>query len=456
MRHATVISLLTLSTALSACTLAPKYIQPAPPVAAAWPVELPTASGPTTAETQIKWRDLFTDPRLQATIDLALQQNRDLRVAALNVEKAQAQYRISRADLFPAVDASISNPRNQDSRSYTANLGLSAYEIDLFGRVRSLNKAAVESFFAERENRNAVQISLIAAVATQWLTLASDQDQLRLAQQTYASRNDALTIARGQANVGVLSDLDLAQIEVLAETARADVASRQTVIDQDKADLTLLTGAPLTGDQLPDGLQTGQVANALPVGLPSDVLLDRPDVLAAEHDLKSANANIGAARAAFFPRISLTGATGSSSPDLDSLFKSGNGTWSFVPSISIPIFAGGANVAGLNSAKASRDIAVATYEKAIQSAFSEVSDALAVRARIDERLSAVSAATNAAQRALTLSQARYDNGVDSYLTLQDAQRTLYASQQTLISLQALRATNFVALYKALGDDGSLN
>lgn len=197
------------------------------------------------------------------------------------------------------------------------------------------------------------------------------------------------------------------------------------------------------------------MADALPVGLPSDVLLDRPDVLAAEHDLKAANANIGAARAAFFPRISLTGSTGSSSPDLDGLFKSGNGTWSFVPSISVPIFSGGANVAGLKSAQASRDIAVAQYEKAIQSAFSEVSDALAVRARIDERLSAQTAATAAAQRSLTLSQARYDNGVDSYLTLQDAQRTLYASQQTLISLQALRATNLVALYKALGDDGSL-
>ena len=450
MRHTPVISLLALSSALSACTLAPKYIQPAPPVATEWPVEAPAAS-----DAPLKWRDLFTDARLQTTINLALEQNRDLRVAALNVEKAQAQYRIARADLLPAVDASISNPRNNAGDSYNASLGLSAYEVDLFGRVRSLKNAAVESFFAERENRNAVQISLIAAVATQWLTLASDQDQLRLAQQTLAGRRDALTIAQGQANIGVLSDLDLAQIEVLAETARADVARLQTVIDQDKSALTLLTGAPLTADLLPDGLQTGQVAGALPVGLPSDVLLDRPDVLAAEHDLKSANANIGAARAAFFPRISLTGSTGSASSDLDGLFKSGNGAWSFVPSISIPIFAGGANAAGLKSAEASRDIAVAQYEKAIQSAFSEVSDALAVRARIEERLSAQTAVTSAAQRTLTLSQARYDNGVDSYLSLLDAQRTLYASQQTLISLQALRANNLVALYKALGDDGSL-
>jgi len=438
------------ATALSACTMAPRYERPTAPVAAEWPVEAPAASN-----APIKWRDLFTDPRLQSTVDLALEQNRDLRVAALNVEKAQAQYRIARADLLPAIDASLSNPRSQTSRSYTANLGLSAYEIDLFGRVRSLKNAAIESFFAERENRNAVQISLIAAVTTQWLTLASDQDQLRLAQQTLSTRMDTLTIAEGRAKIGVLSDLDLASIQVLAQTARADVARLQTVIDQDKAALTLLTGAPLTADRLPDGLQTGQVADTLPVGLPSDVLLNRPDVLTAEHDLKSANANIGAARAAFFPRITLTGSTGSSSPDLDGLFKSGNGTWSFVPSISIPIFSGGANIAGLKSAEASRDIAVAQYEKTIQSAFSEVSDALAVRARIDERLNAQTAATDAAQRSLTLSQARYDNGVDSYLTLQDAQRTLYASQQTLISLQALRATNLVDLYKALGDDGSL-
>ena len=339
MRHTAVISLLALSSVLSACTLAPKYIQSAPPVATAWPVEAPAASdAPLNAsDAPLKWRDLFTDPRLQATINLALEQNRDLRVAALNVEKAQAQYRIARADLLPAIDASISNPRNQDSQGYTASLGLSAYEVDLFGRVRSLKNAAVESFFAERENRNAVQISLIAAVATQWLTLAADHDQLWLARETYKTRADALTIAEGRARIGVLSDQDLASIEVLAQTARADVARLQTVVDQDKAALTLLTGAPLTADLLPDGLKDGQVAQSLPVGLPSDALLDRPDVLAAEHDLKSANANIGAARAAFFPRISLTGSTGSSSSDLDDLFKSGNGAWSCANDLDPPL-----------------------------------------------------------------------------------------------------------------------
>ncbi len=445
------LALIALATsALSACTLAPKYVQPASPVAANWPVEAPAASG-----VQLKWRDLFTDMRLQSTISLALEQNRDLRIAALNIDKVRATYGIARSSLLPEINASLSNSRNESNESYSADLGLASYEVDLFGRVRSLKDVALESFFAERENRNAVQISLIASVATSWLNLASDQDALDLARQTYSARQDTLTIAQGRARIGVLSDLDLAQIEVLAETARADVARLQTVVDQDKAALTLLVGAPLTPDLLPDGLKADLVAASLPVGLPSDVLLDRPDVLTAEHDLKSANANIGAARAAFFPRISLTGSTGSSSSDLDGLFKSGNGTWSFVPSILVPIFAGGANRAGLQSATASRDIAVAAYEKAIQSAFSEVSDALAVRARIDERLSAQTAATAAAQRSLTLSQARYDNGVDSYLTLLDAQRTLYTAQQSLINLQALRATNLVALYKAVGDDESL-
>ncbi|ESQ91121.1 efflux transporter outer membrane subunit [Asticcacaulis benevestitus] len=438
------------SSALSACTLAPKYVQPASPVVANWPVEATT-----TSDAQLKWRDLLTDTRLQSTISLALEQNRDLRIAALNIDKARATYGITRSSLLPDISATLSQSRNETNERYSANLGLASYEVDLFGRVRSLKDAALESFFAERENRNAVQISLIASVATSWLNLASDQDALDLARQTYAARQDTLTIAQGRARIGVLSDLDLAQAEVLAQTARADVARLQTVVDQDKSALTLLVGAPLSPDLLPDGLKDNLVAASLPVGLPSDVLLNRPDVLTAEHDLKSANANIGAARAAFFPRISLTGSTGSSSSDLDGLFKSGNGTWSFVPSISVPIFAGGANRAGLQSATASRDIATAAYEKAIQSAFSEVSNALAVRARIDERLSAQAAATTAAQRSLTLSQARYDSGVDSYLTLLDAQRTLYTAQQSLISLQALRATNLVALYKAVGDDQSL-
>ncbi len=454
MKHIGLVSVLALS--VSACSLAPHYVQPTPPVAADWPVETPTTAG-----AELKWRNLFSDPALQAAINTALTQNRDLRVAVFNIDKARAQYGIQRANILPAINGSLSDAHvkaasTPEAETVSANLGLSAYEIDLFGRVRSLNKTALEAYLATEETRKAVQISLISSVATAWLNLASDADTLALSRRTLAGREDALKIAQGRARIGVLNDLDLAQIEVLAENARVDVATNETKVDQDKAALTLLVGAPLTDDQLPNGLKAGLVADSLPVGLPSDVLLKRPDVLSAEHSLKSANANIGAARAAFFPRITLTGATGSSSSDLSGLFKSGTDTWSFTPALSVPIFEGGVNIAGLKSAKAGRDIAVATYEKTIQSAFSDVSQALAVRARIDERLSAQTAATAAAQRSLTLSQARYDNGVDSYLTLLDAQRTLYTAQQALIALQALKATNLVALYKALGDDQSLD
>ncbi len=458
MKKLAVISVLVLSpAAMAACTMTPHYERPAPPVASTWPVAAPTSGE---AAGQLKWRDLFLDPALQQTIQLALDNNRDLRVAALNIERARAQYGIERANLLPAIDGSAAGTKSHsdasgDSEAYNANLGLS-WEIDLFGRVQSLKDAAKEDFFATQENRNAVEISLIASVADAWLNLAADRDALNLAQQTYAADKDAYDIAEGRARIGVLSDLDLNQALTLMEQARANAAAAATTVDEDKAALTLLTGTPaLSDDMLPTGLQDGQVAAALPVGLPSDVLLQRPDILAAEHNLKAANANIGAARAAFFPSISLTGQTGTASSDLGSLFDSGSGSWSYGLHLDVPIFEGGANINGLRSAKAGRDIAVAQYEGAIQQAFSDVSQALAVRARIDERLDAQSNATTAAQTTLKLSQARYDAGTDSYLTLLDAQRTLFSSQTALINLQALKANNLVALYRALGDDASL-
>ena len=440
---------------ISACTMAPHYERPAAPVADTWspPVQ-------TQADAQLHWRALFTDPALQKTIELALANNRDFRVAALNIQRARAQYGIERANLLPALDGSVGGTKshsdaNGDNETWNANLGLS-WELDLFGRIRSLKNAALEDFFASQENRNAVAISLIASTADAWLGLAADQDILAVTQQTYTTRKDAYDIAVGKAKIGVLSDLDLNQAKTLMEQARGDVAAAQTQIDQDKAALTLLTGATVPDDLLPAGLQDTMVADALPVGLPSDVLHKRPDVLAAEHGLKAANADIGAARAAFFPTISLTGALGSASGALGDLFKSGNNTWSYGTQLGVPIFAGGANINGLRSAKAGRDIAVAQYEGAVQSAFNDVSQALAVRARIDERLDAQTSANDAAQTSLRLSQARYDSGTDSYLTLLDAQRTAYQSQQQLISLRALKATNLVALYRALGDDESLN
>ena len=440
---------------LAGCTLAPHYDRPAAPVAAQWSAPVSTQT-----DAHLHWRSLFTDPRLQQTIDLALANNRDLRVAALNIQQARAQYGIERAGLLPGLDGAVSGTKSHkdasgDSETWNANLGLS-WEIDLFGRIRSLDKAALETFFASQENHNAVAIALIGSTADAWLGLAADQDLLSVTQQTLKTRQDAYDIAVGKARIGVLSDLDLNQARTLLEQARGDLAQAQTQIDQDKSALTLLTGAAVSDDLLPSGLNATLVADNLPVGLPSDVLLNRPDILASEHSLKAANADIGAARAAFFPSISLTGALGSASGALGDLFKSGSGSWSYGGNLSVPIFAGGANINNLRGAKAGRDIAVAQYEGAIQSAFNDVNQALAVRARIDERLDAASQANEAAQTSLRLSQARYDAGTDSYLTLLDAQRTAYASQQALIQLQALKATNLVALYQALGDDDSLN
>lgn len=447
-------SLLTLGLIVSGCTLAPHYQRPGLPVAQDWTVATPTAS-----DAHLSWRNLILDPNLQKTIDLALANNRDLRVATLNVQRARAQYGIERAGLFPSLDASASGTKTHadatgDVNAYTANLGAS-WQIDLFGKVQSLKNAAREDFFATQENRNAAEISLIAAVADAWLGLAADQDALKLSQATYASLQDAFGIAQKQARIGAISDLDLNQIETEMQTARVNAAAAATRVDQDKAALGLLLGADLPADLLPQGLNGDEVAQTLPVGLPSDVLLNRPDILAAEHDLKAYNADIGAARAAFFPTISLTGQTGTASDQLGDLFKSGTGKWSYGVNLSAPIFDAGANLNNLRASKAARDIAVAQYEQAIQSAFADVNSALAVRARIDERLDAQAAAAAAAQRSLDLSQARYKAGADSYLSLMTAQRTLYSAQSALISLRALKASNLVALYAALGDDQSL-
>ncbi len=451
---------------IGACSLAPKYQRSDLPVADAWPVTAATAPVAATT-TQVSWKALFLDPKLQATIDLALKNNRDLRIAALDITKARADYGVARAPLFPSVDGTFSGTRTHisdvaaaadgvpaTSTSYTPDLGLT-WQLDLFGKIRSLTKAAQEDFFAAQANRDAVEITLIGETASAWLTYAGDADALRMAQQTEKTTKDTFDIASAQARIGTVSDLDLATFKTEYETAREATAAAETQLDKDKDALVLLVGAPVSDDMLPQGLKTGQVADSLPVGLPSKVLLDRPDVLSSEHDLKAANADIGAARAAFFPTISLTGAAGSASSQLGQLFKSGNTTWSYGGTATESIFAGGANVFGLRSAKAGRDIALAQYQKAIQSAFKDVSDALAVRSRIDERLDAQSQATDAATTAFKLSQARYQNGTDSYLTLLTAERTLFSAQQSLITLQALRATNLSDLYQAIGNDGSL-
>jgi multidrug efflux system outer membrane protein len=462
MLRQTLIATLLAATALGGCTMAPAYKRPELPIGQAWPVPV-TAAPAAPAPGDLAWRDMFPDARLQGVIDLALAQNRDLRVAVGNIERARAQYRIQRADLLPAINAVGSQTKSHTPQGtsqtgqaftadqYSATVGFSAYELDLFGRIRSLNAAALQSFFASEENRRTVQISLIAEVAADYLTLAADQDLLKVTQDTLKSREDDLALTRKRFDLGAISGLDLSQAQTLAEQARSDAAVAIARVAQDRNALQLVVGAQVPAALLPDGDLTGvKVLAELQPGLPSEVLARRPDVLSAEHSLQAQNANIGAARAAFFPRISLTAATGSASTELDGLFGAGTGAWSFAPQIVLPLFNGGANIANLKGAKASRDIAVAEYEKAIQVAFREVADALAVRATVRDRVEAQQRLVAAASDSQRLTQARYDRGVDSYLNQLDAQRTLYAARQTLLTAQLVEALNRVELYKTLG------
>jgi multidrug efflux system outer membrane protein len=450
------------ASALSACTLAPKTVRPALPVADAWPITAAN-TGSTASAADLGWRDVFIDPRLQGVIDLALANNRDLRVAVLNIEQSRAQYRIQRAALVPAIDATGTGTQAQSSsaqvisggdrtvRVYTASVGVTSWELDLFGRIRSLKDAALQNYLATTEISRSVRISLIAQTASAWLNLAADQDLLALSEETLRTRQETMDLVRRRFEAGAISQLEVSQAQTLIEAARSDVATAIALVEQDKNALRLAVGADVPNDLLPaGGLVTAQILRDLPAGLPSDVLTRRPDVLAAEHQLAGANANIGAARAAFFPTISLTGSTGVASNSLDSLFDSGNGAWSFAPRISLPIFAGGANVAGLDSAKAGRDIAVANYEKTVQTAFREVSDGLAVQSTIAERVGSQERLVAAANDTVRLSQARYGAGIDSSLSVLDAQRTLYTSQKTLIVARLARETNLATLYKALG------
>lgn len=435
---------------LSACTLAPKYERGTLPVADQFPTPA-TAQGES-AET-LPWQKVFLDPRLQSVIYEALVNNRDLRIATLNAERVRAQYSVQRASLFPGVNGTVSGRRGDtgtgtDTESYSADIGAS-WELDLFGRVRSLSNAALNTYFASAENQKAAKVSLISSVATAWLTLGADQEQLRLSRETLRLREESLSLTQKRFDLGATDALGLRQEQTLTEQARADVAQLEALVQQDKNALRLLVGVEVEAANLPNSLPENAVLSDLPVGLPSEVLLKRPDVVAAEFDLKSANANIGAARAAFFPRISLTGAVGKASTDLDNLFD-GADTWSFAPSISVPIFAGGANIAGLESSKKARDIALATYEKSIQTAFRDVADALAVRSTIDTRLTAQTRVVEAASETEALSRARFDRGVDSRLTLTDAQRTLYGAQQGLITARLTRALNLTRLYAATG------
>lgn len=438
---------------VGACSFAPKYDRPEPPVAAAFPYPAAPSGA---AAASLPWQDFFTDASLRSLISTALENNRDLRVAVLNIEQARAQSDIRRADLFPTVGGTVSGSRAPGSSgaittTYQAGLVVSSWEIDLFGRIRNLSDAAVAQYLGTQEGRKAAQMTLIATVASTWLSLVADNELLAFTQQTLATREESLRLTRLRFENGAASELDFRQAESLSESARATLAQTNRQRAADINALTLLLGQPVPENlQTPPG--TGSIEFPdLPAGTPSDVLVARPDVRQAEQQLIAANANIGAARAAYFPRISLTAGVGRASSQLSGLFSGGGAwAWTAAPSLVQTIFDSGRNRAGVESATASRDIALAQYEKAIQTAFREVADALAGRATFGDQLEAQRRVAEAEAVRFKLSQLRYENGVSSYLDLLDAQRSLFTAQQALIQTRLLRLQNQVQLYRALG------
>ncbi|MDX9715613.1 MAG: efflux transporter outer membrane subunit [Dissulfurispiraceae bacterium] len=450
---------------LSGCaSMAPEYKRPDAPVPAAWPSGesyRETSAGRSASE--IRWQEFFSDPKLQEIIKLVLENNRDLRVAALNIEKSRALYRIQRTELFPAVNAAGSSTAQRTpadlsptgmsatTHQYSADLGFSSYELDLFGRIRSLNDQALQEFFATEQARSSVQISLISEAASRYLSLAADKEKLKIIRETLKSQLASYNLIKSRYEAGAASELDLKQAQTSVDTARVEAVRYVSLIAQNENALALIAGTGIPAELMPEGLSEITSFNDLNSGLPAETLLKRPDILQAEHMLKAYNANIGAARAAFFPRITLTTGFGLASNELSGLFHGGPAaTWNFIPKITMPIFDAGKNEAALKASELNRDIYLAQYEKAIQTAFREVADALAQKGTINEQIEAQESLTNATARAFSLSEARYNNGISSYLEVLDAQRSLFNAQQELITAQLSRLINLVTLYKVLG------
>ncbi|MEO6171279.1 MAG: efflux transporter outer membrane subunit [Lysobacter sp.] len=473
--HKPLITALALATSLfvSGCaTLEPRVPEAAPAIPAQWPLPPTTsADGGTAAKltgagalpadadvvsaADVGWRDFFVDPRLEQLIALSLENNRDLRVAVLNVERARSQYRIQRADRFPSLGASADLTRTGGdapvNEVYSAGVGIAQFELDLFGRVRSLSNASLQRYFATEESRRSAQLALISEVANTWLTLSADRELLRISEATLKSQQASYDLTEKRFELGALSGLEVSQARTGVETARSGVARFAGQVAQDTNSLNLLVGGTIDPALLPTSFVPAVSGlGALPAGLPSNVLLRRPDVMAAEYRLLGANANIGSARAAFFPSISLTGSLGSASTELSGLFAGGNGVWSFMPRLNLPIFQGGRLRANLGVATADRDIALAEYEKSIQAGFREVADALALSKTLADQRVAQQALLDAATRANQLSKARYDAGLDSYLNQLDAQRTLYTAEISLVNTLLAEQANRVTLYKVLG------
>lgn len=453
---------------LAGCSMAPKYVQPALPVPASWPVGdayLRESEAPLPV---MSYREVFADPRLVALIEQALANNRDLRIAAANIEAARAQYRIQRAEQLPQVDVIAGGTRFDNGSAgltgggairtsagarYSADIGVTAFEIDLFGRLRSLSGAALNRFFATEAAARATRLTLIGDVADAWLTHAADAALLKLAEDTAANAREQVKLTRLRLEGGIAPRSDLRQAEQILAAAEADIAAQTTALAQDVNALQLLVGAPVDPALLARTIDAADTAvRALPAGLDSTILLRRPDVLQAEYELRAANAEIGAARAALFPRISLTGLAGLASTALSGLFTGNAFNWSVGADARYSLFAGGAARAGVAQTEAQRDAAVAGYERAVQAAFRDVADALARAGTIDAQLAANRKAVEAAEDTFRLADLRYRGGIDPFLTSLDAQRTAYQAQRTLLTTRLVAASNRVTLYRALGGE----
>lgn len=446
---------------LSGCSMIPQYRRPDAPIPTSYPTGLAYAAPVSGEATHIQWKVFFQDPNLRHLIELALANNRDLRKAALNVDAFRAQYRIQGAALYPqiGVDAKTARSRTPGDLSETGKplttgdntlqIGLASYEVDVWGRVRSLDRNALENYLATEEAQRSVQIGLVGDVAVAYLTWQTDQQLLEITRSTLRNYQHSLELITAGSQAGTASDLDVRQAKTLVDGARGQVQSYLRQVAQDKNALQLLLGTTITAEHSVASLDT-QILVQIPEGLPSALLRQRPDILAAEHRLLAANANIGAARAAFFPSITLTGGAGTASSRLSGLFNDGSESWSFVPQINIPIFTGGRLAASLDYARIAKEIEVVNYERSIQAAFREVADGLAALGTWDEELNSQKDLVRATEEYTQMAQQRYDEGVDNYLTLLDAQRQLLSARQKLLTDHLAQLSAQIQLYKALG------
>lgn len=446
---------------MAGCTLMPKYEKPPAPIPQEWPKGEAYKETIGSTVPEIKWADFVVDEKLKKIIKRALFNNRDLRLATLRVQKARALYGIQKAELYPSVSAAgmgsvqrvpadlSPKGREMTAEQYSVNLGISSWEIDFFGRIQSLKETALEEYLATEQGRRSAQISMISAIVSVYLSLAADQENLKLAQSTWQTQEAAYNLIRRRYEAGLASELELRQAQTQVDTAKREIAHYIQLIAQDENALQLLVGAPIEKELLPEQLDSINPFRPISAGLPSEVLLRRPDIQAAEHKLKAAHAFIGAARAAFFPRIALTAGVGTASAELSGLFKSGSGTWNFMPQIVMPIF-DARTWSAYEASKVEREIALAQYEKAIQTAFREVADTLAIQGTVNDQIKAQESLVSALAETYRLAEVRYLHGLDSYLSVLDAQRALFIARQGLVTLRLAKIANQVKLYAVLG------